>query len=302
MKDKYGKIVIDAANILHNDTGIEMIDEDGQRRVQSRPERLKDCMSFCEKKGWKVTAFLKQSTYEYAVSVAKSKSNTTVGDVNILDNLIEQDKLHLIAAEKEDIYWIDYAVAENALIVTHDKFRNEMKEYQDRDWKDINKRTLRDFKFVNNKFILPSLKKKQVTKKQNKEQITLDQIFTAIQKLNTNVAELERYVRKREFTNLKKSQNKPKTKQQQIKSNLEIVNTVVNSLLSSGNAVVASHIQSELARPILGLDENIHEWKAGWSEDLREILGYSKTGGFPKWLISNSKKKIVQQGNKLSYA
>ena len=77
---------------------------------------------------------------------------------------------------------------------------------------------------------------------------------------------------------------------------------MVNSLLSSGHAVVASHIQSELARPILGLDENIHEWKAGWSEDLREILGYSKTGGFPKWLISNSKKKIVQQGNKLSYA
>ena len=128
-----------------------------------------------------VTAFLKESTYKYAVSLAKSKSNTTVGDVNILDNLIEQDKLHLIAADKEDIYWVDYAVAENALIVTHDKFRNEMKEYQDRDWKDINKRTLRDFKFVNNKFILPSLKKKEVTRKQEEKQITLDQIFSAIQ-------------------------------------------------------------------------------------------------------------------------
>lgn len=301
MKDKYEKIVIDAANILHNDTGIEMKDEKGQPRVQSRPERLKDCISFCEKKGWKVTAFLKESTYKYAVSLAKSKSNTTVGDVNILDNLIEQDKLHLIAADKEDIYWVDYAVAENALIVTHDKFRNEMKEYQDRDWKDINKRTLRDFKFVNNKFILPSLKKKQVTRKQNKEQITLDQIFTAIQKLNTNVAELERYVRKREFTNLKKSQDKPKTKQQQIKSNLEIVNTVVNRLLSSGDGITASHIHAELARPILGLNGPHNTWKSGWSDELRTTLGYPK-GGFPKWLVSNSKKKIVQQGNKLSYA
>ena len=35
MKDKYEKIVIDAANILHNDTGIEMKDEKGQPRVQS---------------------------------------------------------------------------------------------------------------------------------------------------------------------------------------------------------------------------------------------------------------------------
>jgi len=35
---------------------------------------------------------------------------------------------------------------------------------------------------------------------------------------------------------------------------------------------------------------------------ITKYLGYSKTGGFPKWLISNSKKKIVQQDNKLSYA
>jgi len=301
MKDKYEQIVIDAANILHNDTGIEMKDDKGQKILQSRPERLKDCILFCEEKGWKTTAFLKESTYGYARSLAKRKSNT-VGDINILDDLIEQDKLHLIAADKEDIYWIDYGVSENAIIITHDKFRGEKKEYENRDWEDIDNRTLRDFKFVNNKFILPSLKKKEVTRKQEEKQITLDQIFSAIQKLTNNVAELQRDVRKREFTNLKKSHDKPKTKQQRIKSNLEIVNTVVNSLLSSGNAVAASHIQAELARPILGLDDNYTNWKAGWSDDLRKVLGYSKTGGFPKWLISNSKKKIVQQGNKLSYA
>ncbi len=300
MKNKYEKIVIDAANILHNDTGIEMKDDNGQLIVQAHPERLEDCILFCEEKGWKVIAFMKKSTYRYARTLAKRNSNT-VGDIDILDDLIEQDKLHLIAADKEDIYWIDYAIAENALIITHDKFRAEKKEYQNRDWKDIDNRTLRDFKFISNKFILPSLKKKEVITKQDKKQITLDQIYADIQKLITNVAELERYVRRRQLTDLKKSQDKPKTKQQQIKSNLEIVNTVVNSLLSSGNAVAASHIQAELARPILGLDDNYRNWKAGWSDDLRKVLGYSKTGGFPKWLISNSKKKIVQQGSKLSY-
>ena len=61
------------------------------------------------------------------------------------------------------------------------------------------------------------LKKKKVTSKQEKKQITLDQIYTDIQKLITKVAELERYVRKRELTDLKKSQDKPKTKQKQIK-------------------------------------------------------------------------------------
>ena len=300
MKDKYETIVIDAANILHNDTGIEMKDNNGKSITQSRPERLEDCILFCEGKGWEVISFMKKSTYTYARVLAKNNSNT-VGDIDILDKLIEQKKLQLIDTDKEDIYWIDYAVAENALIITHDKFRPERKEYGNRDWKDIDNRTLRGFKFVNNKFILPSLKKRKVISKQEKKQITLDQIYTDIQKLITKVAELERYVRKRELTDLKKSQDKPKTKQQQIKSNLEIVNTVVNSLLSSGNAVAASHIQAELARPILGLDDNYRNWKAGWSDDLRKVLGYSKTGGFPKWLISNSKKKIVQQGSKLSY-
>ena len=301
MKDKYETIVIDAANILHNDTGIIMKNDNEDRVLQIRPERLRDCILFCEEKGWKITAFLKHGTYKYAASLTKTNANT-MGDIDILDDLIEQDKLHLIAKDKEDIYWIDYAVSENALIITQDKFRDEKKNYLNRDWEDIDARTLRDFEFVNGKFILPSLKKKEVITKQDKEQITLDQIFALIQKLNSNVAELERYVRKREFTNLKKSERKQKTKQQQIKSNLEIVNTVVNSLLSSGNAVVASHIQAELARPILGLDDNYKNWKAGWSDDLRKVLGYSKTGGFPKWLISNSKKKILQQGNKLSYA
>ena len=300
MKDKYETIVIDAANILHNDTGIEMKDNNGQQITQSRPERLEDCILFCEGKGWEVISFMKKSTYTYARVLAKNNSNT-VGDIDILDKLIEQKKLQLIDTDKEDIYWIDYAVAENALIITHDKFRPERKEYGNRDWKDIDNRTLRDFKFVNNKFILPSLKKKKVILKQEKKQITLDQIYTDIQKLITKVAELERYVRKRELTDLKKSQDKPKTKQQQIKSNLEIVNTVVNRLLSSGDKITASHIHAELARPILGLNGPHNTWKSGWSDELRTTLGYPK-GGFPKWLISNSKKKIVKQGNKLSYA
>jgi len=300
MKDKYETIVIDAANILHNDTGIEMKDNNGKPIMQSRPERLEDCILFCEKKGWAVISFMKKSTYTYARALAKINSNT-VGDIDILDKLIEQKKLQWIEADKEDIYWIDYAVSENALIITHDKFRPERKEYGNRDWKDIDNRTLRDFKFVNNKFILPSLKKRKVISKQEKEEITLDQIYNDIQKLITKVAELERYVRKRELTDLKKSQDKPKTKQQQIKSNLEIVNTVVNRLLSSGDEITASHIHAELARPILGLNGPHHTWKSGWSDELRKTLGYPK-GGFPKWVISNSKKKIVRQGNKLSYA
>ena len=123
MKDKYETIVIDAANILHNDTGIIMKNDNGDRVLQIRPERLRDCILFCEEKGWKITAFLKHGTYKYAASLTKTNANT-MGDIDILDDLIEQDKLHLIAKDKEDIYWIDYAVSENALIITQDKFRD----------------------------------------------------------------------------------------------------------------------------------------------------------------------------------
>ena len=300
MKNKYETIVIDAANILHNDNGIEIKNDNGERVTQIRPERLRDCILFCEDKGWEITAFMKKGTYRWARKLTDSNANT-MGDIEILNELIEQDKLQLIDKDKEDIYWIDYAISENALMITQDKFRDEKKNYQNRDWGDIDARTLRDFEFINGKFILPSLKKKKVITKQYKEQITLDQIFALIQKLNSNVAELEKYVRKREFTNLKKSESKQKTKQQQIKSNLEIVNTVVNSLLSSGDAVAASHIHAELARPILGLNGKQDTWKSGWNDELRQTLGYPKKE-FKQWLISKSKKKIISEGNKLSYA
>ncbi|MBD28939.1 MAG: hypothetical protein CMO38_06810 [Verrucomicrobiaceae bacterium] len=300
MKNKYETIVIDAANILHNDAGIVIKNENGERVLQIRPERLRDCILFCEDKGWKVIAFLKQGTYRMAMRLTKSNS-VAMGDIDILDNLKDNDKLYLIPRDKEDIYWIDYAISENALIITQDKFRFEKKTYPDRDWEDINNRTLRDFEFVNSKFILPSLKNKELKTNQEEKQITLNQIFAAIQKLSSNVAELEKYVRKREFTNLKKSEFKPKSKQQQIKSNLEIVNTVVNSLLSSGDAVAASHIHAELARPILGLNGKQDTWKSGWNDELRQTLGYPKKE-FKQWLISNSKKKIISEGNKLSYA
>ena len=76
-----------------------------------------------------------------------------------------------IPAKEDDIYFIDYALKVNAMIVTHDSFRDKKDDqgnvikrerslYPNRDWTDIDRRTLRDFRFVKDQFILPSLTQK----------------------------------------------------------------------------------------------------------------------------------------------
>ena len=57
MQEIYEKIVLDGSNIIHDDTGIEMKSDDGERLIQIRPERL--------------LAAINHTTHEYAKFKAK---------------------------------------------------------------------------------------------------------------------------------------------------------------------------------------------------------------------------------------
>jgi hypothetical protein len=232
---------------------------------------------------------LKEGTYTWAKSNPDAE---TVGDVDLLDELIQDGKVITIPAKEDDIYFIDYALKINAMIVTHDSFRDKKDDqgniikrerslYPSRDWADIDKRTLRDFRFVKDQFILPSLTQKGPSLPlTEKSTITLDQIFAEIM-------ELQNMVRKIQHAELKKQVESPKNNKNMERS---IASSITEQMLSNGKKVQPNVLQQEIARVLLKLPKNQSKWKQGWNKNLKKKLGYSN---FNEWIVSISKKKIT---------
>ena len=209
MTTDYEIVVMDGANLIHDDTGIEKYDDvEGSRIIQILPDRLEAAINHCENLGWPTVACLKRGTYKWAANNPESKY---VGDISIIDRLISEGKVILLSAKKEDIYWIDYALKENAWIVTHDRFNDkkgtqgERSLYPDRDWKEIDSRTLRGHEFVNNKFILPGLPKKEILEQKPNECVTLVQF----NKLEEKVRDLEAMIRKMNHSEIMRETSNP---------------------------------------------------------------------------------------------
>tara|TARA_Y100001954_G_scaffold229808_1_gene276403 strand:+ start:76 stop:999 length:924 start_codon:yes stop_codon:yes gene_type:complete len=302
MKKEYERIVMDAANVIRDDTGIEIKNDDGQSLSQVRPERLRDAIQFCERKGWETIAFLQERTYKMALKL-KNVDPKRVGDLEILDDLIEQGKVELVKAKSDDIFYIDYALEENAIIVTNDTFKDkrdgtkrERSLYPDRPWDDIDRRTVRGFRFMNGKFIFPDLPVKSIPQKQDKTVSNKD-ILTVLLDIQTSL-------RKLQLSGLKTAIESPKSQSQQKNSDREIVSTLVNEMLRKNDTVALSLIQTEIARVLLGLKGEHPDWKKGWGDQLRKRAGYSKTSGFGNWLLKNmdSKIKINQKTQRVSLA
>ena len=303
MKKEYERIVMDAANVIRDDTGIEIKNEDGESLAQVRPERLRDAIQFCERKGWETIAFLQERTYKMALKL-KNVDPKRVGDLEILDDLIEQGKVELVKVKSDDIFYIDYALETNAIIVTHDTFKDkrdgtkrERSLYPDRPWDDIDKRTLRGFQFMNGKFIFPDLPVKSTSREQQDKTVSNKDILTVL-------LDIQMSLRKLQLSGLKTAIESPKSQTQQKKSDREIVSTLVNEILSKNDSVPLSLIQTEIARVLLGLKGEQPNWTKGWGEQLRKRAGFSKSSGFGNWLLKNvdSKIKITQKTQRVSLA
>ena len=109
-------VVLDGSNILH------------QTETTFSFERLKKTCREVEKLGWKTNIIMKHGTSKYAL---KENSNLTANERETLEQWIKFGRVNLAqqSAEKEidDILAIRYALAHNAWIVSHDKFRGHLK-------------------------------------------------------------------------------------------------------------------------------------------------------------------------------
>jgi len=290
MTTEYEKVVLDGANIIHDDTGIEKYDDEENRIIQILPDRLETAINHCENLGWPTVACLKRGTYKWA---ATNPDSPNVGDISIIDRLISEGKVVLISAKKEDIYWIDYALKENAWIVTHDRFNDkkgiqgERSLYRDRDWKEIDSRTLRGHEFVNGKFILPGLPKKQITEQKPNQYVTLDQLNKIVEKIR----ELEAMVRKMNHSEIKRETSNP-TSEEKNQTSREIMEAVMDQYLSNGKRVEIGHFHRLIGSAILRLDMSNYpqKWPKGWTKTLGDQLGFE--GKFYDALVNNSRRKI----------
>ena len=290
MTTEFEKVVMDGANLIHDDTGIKEYDDEGNRIIQILPNRLEAAINHCENLGWPTVACLKRGTYKWA---ATNPDSPYVGDISIIDRLISEGKVILISAKKEDIYWIDYAIKENAWIVTHDRFndkdgaKGERSLYPDRDWKEIDSRTLRGHEFVNDKFILPGLPKKQTPEQKVDDYVTFDQFNKLVEKIR----DLEAMILKMNHSEIKRETSNP-TNEEKNQTSREIMEAVMDQYLSNGKRVEIGHFHRLIGSAILRLDISSYpqKWPKGWTKTLGNQLGFE--GKFYDALVKNSRRKI----------
>jgi hypothetical protein len=191
------KIVIDAANLIHDDRGIEKYDSEGEQITQMIPERLVSAVEQCQIKGYTVTALLKKLTYKWGLREYKSNNPEYANFAKIVE-LKERGTLKLIDSKEDDLYIVEYALSENALILTRDWFNDHREQRKDIKWDAVDVIRKNRYEFIENKFTCPDIRDISTTDNASQISDPLAEIkqlvelqFVQIQNLNQRVHELE---------------------------------------------------------------------------------------------------------------
>lgn len=280
MNNEKLEVIIDGANLLHDDRGIEIYDEEGETVMQNRPERLAKGIEYCIKQGWKTTAILKNGTYVYS---KLNQESEYIGDINIIDNLISNNNVMLVPQKKEDIYIIQLALERNAWIITRDRFKEEREKYPEMDWEDIDARTLRSHAYVGENFLLPGLPTKSLDKQQDVE-------YSEFKKLQDKVEFLENRIQSIE--DVQSSNQKLLENEVTINDSNDVVSSVIENMLKKKKEVSVNKLYDEVSKAVLGTKA---AKKTGSAKRLRKELGYSRSTGFLQFLIQRSQRKIRQK-------
>ena len=286
--ENYNLVVFDVPNLATVN-----IMENGEEKSQFFPERLQEAIEYCQELGWPVKAFLKHGTYLWAT---RSLSPPDIGNMMIIDRLEKSDLLEFLFPGKEDIFFIDYAMENDALIVTKDYFRNEKKDYPDRDWDEIESATLRNFEFLEDgQFMLPGLPPKG-----DKSRLSFKGYKERIRQLEERVRLLESIVIVAEDSENEAIQELSK---HEVKA---VVKEVFDRLLKEGEAIHMTMLQHNLASAVLGLDLNLSTaqgiWPDDWTESLK--LQLEVEGKMSKWVreISPRELKLTRKNKFVQYA
>lgn len=150
-------IVFDCANLISRNRVNSSIDN-------FAPQYIRDATLGVRKLGYDSVALLKNSAYVWAY-----KNHDGSEEMKILNDLIEKEKIIVIDVEDDDRMIIEYALAENGIILTKDKFRDHEEKFSPEKWADVKSRMYREFEVIGDKFIAPGLPNRNLTKEQQRK-------------------------------------------------------------------------------------------------------------------------------------
>ena len=147
-------IVFDCANLISRNRVHSNIDN-------FAPQYIRDATKGVREMGYDSVALLKNSAYVWAF-----KNHTGSEEMKILNELIQKEKVIVIDVEDDDRMIIEYAIAENGLILTKDKFRDHEEKFSPEKWANVKSRMYREFEVIGEKFIAPGLPQRELSKDQ----------------------------------------------------------------------------------------------------------------------------------------
>jgi len=197
------KIVIDAANLIHDDRGIEKTDENGEHVIQMIPQRLVSAVEGCQTKGYEVSALLKHGTYTYGMIQYKS-NNPEYADFTSIIQLKEAGIVKLITSKDDDLFIVEHGLNQNALILSRDWFNDHREARPDIDWEKVDTLRVNDYQFLDDVFTCPTIQDITHLKPQPKKVDPLDEVKELLQTQAKEIQSLKERVHELEERDLSK--------------------------------------------------------------------------------------------------
>jgi len=312
-------VIVDAANILRDDRGCIIRDENQNRLVQMRPERLNMVINHIKNAGGTPVCILRNGTY-HSGKKRKDSDDPRFGDWNLVEAGIESGDIVLVS-DDDDMYCVTLALQTDSLLLSRDKFRTEQKKYPQYDWVHISKLRIDDYNFIAGQFISPELDQAMVERFQEKDTTNTkapSSVNASKSKLKENMARNSPSLENKTKSIPTSKQTKPKSRKgvkdtqnvkvpepsksasfEQMPGKIapdEEVMILLDELYASLYSLTADDGQCNqamvlemLAREFLGKTGNSSEWKKGWVGDLKSyIKGITGSDQRPiKWVREN---------------
>jgi len=238
-------------------------------------------VTLCEKRGYKLTIWMKRGTWNYAYSERK---NPEV-DFDILDRLESNDIIDVQQPTDEDLYWVQLALDTDAWIVTGDKLRKERARFPEGfDWEDVVSRLIEPtlsprsaLKSIVQRLVIPQSQLPMVSSTtEDIEPIEGDSNEIRLEKELAN----ERLIRIANEKTIRSLTTKLRTAEggltDEEKEYEEVICSVWVDIVSKDAWTHCTELYFELVRRIVNCDPKETSGD-DWKKEFRFKLGYSET-------------------------
>ena len=259
----------------------------GKRMLE--PKRLKKAIDKIKNKGFRPLAFMGSLTIKWAVD---HPNDLPEGGLETLNDLLNRGNLMPVGKKRDDIWWLTYALEQEAYIFTYDKFQDKfeyetvkktdgstyrrkkkdengdfiIKEEGERtlyprlDWKEIDARTFQ-FEFMDGTFVVPDLP----TKDDSDIRSSKSEVLVKLRDMKEKHRDLQhRYDALLATIEMEVVEHGYE----------DTIKKIFLSELAKGSMEV-KQLYHIITREVLEFPKDISEWPDDWERRIRKELGYN---------------------------